>query len=107
MKKFVIYLLAILFALSFCSKKDKIDGEYFEEYGITVPYKDVSDSETYNLLEALLDHIEKILDILFMILSFFLILNLIFILPLQSTTNIFGMIKRRLLSLKEGIAHLF
>ena len=58
MKKSALYILAILFALSSCSKKeDKV--EYFEEYGIMVPYRDVSKSATYHLLEVLIDHIKN------------------------------------------------
>jgi len=85
MKKSVLYLLAILFALSSCSKKEadveevenefeffeyysKIfetyfeDYDYFEEYfgdwDTTIFYQVVSESETYKLLEALIDHID-------------------------------------------------
>ena len=60
MKKPVLYVFAILLAISSCSQKnEEIFGEYFEEWNITIPYKDVSQSETYHLLEAVIDYVDK------------------------------------------------
>jgi len=67
MKKLFFYVLAILFSLSSCSTKDSdiledtsdILANIFEEWGIAIPYRDVSKSKTYHLLEALLDDMSK------------------------------------------------
>ena len=64
MKRTALYVLAILLALSSCSSEDdfndyEIFEEHFEEWGITVPYFDVSQSETYKYLEALIDYVDK------------------------------------------------
>jgi len=60
MKKSVLYGLAMLLVLCSCSPKDEIiDSEFFEEWGITIPYRDVSKSETYHLLKNLLDYMYK------------------------------------------------
>ena len=58
MKKSVLYVLTIILAISSCSKKNdsEIFDEYFEEWDITIPYQDVSQSETYHLLDALIDN---------------------------------------------------
>jgi hypothetical protein len=61
MKKFALYLLSILMALNSCSMNEY--GEpvemYYEDWGITVPYQDVSKSKTYIFLKALIDQIDK------------------------------------------------
>jgi len=48
---------------SSCSTNELNDPEsikeFFEEWDITIPYRDVSKSKTYKLLEALIDHIDK------------------------------------------------
>ena len=63
MKKSVLYLLAILFVFSSCSEDEfndtEIFFEYFEEWGITVPYQDVSNSKTYSLLKNLIDYLDE------------------------------------------------
>lgn len=62
MKKSVIYISAItLLVLGACSEKDEYGGDVpSEEYwGITVPYHDVSGTETYNLLDKLIGYLDK------------------------------------------------
>jgi len=61
MKKSVLYVLAVLLVLISCSKKDnsEIFKEYFEEWGVTVPYQNVSKTKTYKLLQTLIDNIDK------------------------------------------------
>lgn len=64
MKKSVLYVFVILFTLCSCSRKDEVNNsefleEYFEEWGITIPYQDVSKSKTYHLLEGLTRDINK------------------------------------------------
>ena len=78
MKKSVLYLFATIFAFGSCSMNNndesfddsEIFEEYFEEWGITIPYRDVSKSETYHLLENLIDDIQD---------------NLFFSLPMYSS----------------------
>ena len=57
----VLYVLAMLMAFSSCSKDDdpEIFEEVFDEWGIVIPYQDVSKSQTYHLLEELVDHIDN------------------------------------------------
>ena len=59
MKKAFLYVLGILFTLSSCSKADGFNDSIFEEYGITIPYKKASDSETDHLLKALIDNLDE------------------------------------------------
>jgi len=62
MKKSVLYVFAILLALSSCSKEDgdhDILEEILKEWGITIPYQDVSKSKTHKLLENLLDNLSE------------------------------------------------
>jgi len=61
-QKSALYVLAILLALSSCSNDAEIFEECFEEWGITIPYQDVSKSKTYKSMVALLDHLDKTLD---------------------------------------------
>ena len=57
----------MLLILSSCATNDSdifedtsdILADIYEEWGIMIPYQDVSKSKTYNLLEALIDHIDK------------------------------------------------
>ena len=59
MKKSVLYVLAMLFAFSSCSSNEEINNTFFEECDLTVFYQDVPKSETFKLLEALLDHLSE------------------------------------------------
>ena len=59
MKKTALYVVAVLLALCSCTKKDDYFEEYFEEWGITVPYQNVSKTKTYKLLHTLIDDIDK------------------------------------------------
>ena len=75
--KSILYLLVILFALSSCSKsknndtevsneekKSEVSSKISDEHDITIPYQDkevlyLETLETYDLLEALIDYIDK------------------------------------------------
>ena len=59
MKKSVFYVFAILLAFSSCSKADEFNDSLFEEYFGDWGCQDVSDSETYHLLEALIDNMDE------------------------------------------------
>lgn len=59
MKKSFLYIIAIFFALSSCSKNDDIFEQYFEDWDMMIPYQNVSKSKTYKLLDALIDNMDK------------------------------------------------
>ena len=63
MKKSVLYVFAILLAFTCCSKHEIDDydiiGNIYQEWGVTIPYQDISKSETYHLLENLINYIDK------------------------------------------------
>ena len=57
MKKVAFYTLTILLALCSCSSEGEINEVEF--WGITIPYKDVSKTKTYHLVEDLRDHLTE------------------------------------------------
>jgi len=71
MKKSVLYVLILFLALNSCSMDDLSDDltddfndsdiikEYFKDWDITIPYQDVSETKTFQLLDALIEHIDK------------------------------------------------
>jgi len=62
MKKSVTYVFTILLALNSCSMEDNEQDmlkEIYKEWGITISYQDVFNSETYYLLENLLDSLNE------------------------------------------------
>ena len=74
MKKSVLYILVIIFVFSSCSSNDEIIvssnesidysgsdilSNIFSEWGITIHYQDVYKSQTYRLLQNLIDYLDK------------------------------------------------
>ena len=71
MKNSFLFIFAILLGLCSCSMDSLTDDssedindpdaikEYFKDWDITIPYQDVSESKTFQLLDALIEYIDK------------------------------------------------